>query len=106
MGPLQWGCLGLLGPSKSKAQGFRFLRTPRQIPYDQDGTPFGEWRHRSEAMIAYHLAAVEFQLSQIHAGWSIALALNRTFILPKVTQRSGSIHAFVSGLPSPIHPGP
>ena len=35
-------------------------------------------------MIAYHLAAVEFQLAQIHSGWSIALALNRTFILPKV----------------------
>ena len=55
----------------------------KQVPYQED-VAFGEWQGRGEEMLAYHMAAVEFQLSQIHAGWNIALALNRTFIVPKV----------------------
>ena len=96
----QWGgwgrCLSLLNsasPSSTLGSSGESA-TEQQVPYDNDGVAFGQWKGREEEMIAYHLAAVEFQLAQIHAGWSIALALNRTFILPKVEPSNSSFTFF------------
>lgn len=53
------------------------------MPFDAEVTPFGQW-HDSWAMEAYHLAAIDFQFNQLYYGVQLALALNRTLILPKV----------------------
>ena len=66
-----------------------FVKSPSphaQVPNDAKGVPIGSWRNRAELMVAYHLAAVEFQLSQIHYAVNLAAALNRTLILPKVSE--------------------
>lgn len=55
-----------------------------QVPYDVAGVPFGKWVGQQESMEAYHMLAVEFQLSQIAAATHIAHALNRTLIFPKL----------------------
>ena len=64
------------------------------MPFNASGTRFDDWEWDSlgrkdkggkeEQMVAYHLAASQFQLSQLYYGMSMALALNRTLILPKV----------------------
>lgn len=56
-----------------------------QVPFDEHSVPFGNWSAiRSWDMEAYGLAAVDFQLSQLYYGIQLALALQRTLILPKV----------------------
>lgn len=38
-----------------------------QVPYDRNGTVFGEWKGPVQtAMEAWHLAAMDFQFSQVH----------------------------------------
>ena len=38
--------------------------------------------------IAFHWAAVQFQMEQLYSGLALAVALNRTIILPRVRQQA------------------
>lgn len=39
-----------------------------------------------EQQVSFHAAAVEYQLGQLYHGFSLAVALNRTFVLPEVSR--------------------
>lgn len=36
----------------------------------------------SASMVAFHMAAMRYQLAQLYHGFALALALNRTLVLP------------------------
>ena len=52
-----------------------------QMPQDFNFFPMP----RTEEMIQFHLKAANIQLRQAYYGFVAAMALNRTFIMPKVT---------------------
>ena len=46
---------------------------------------YADWNNsRTEEMIVTHLNGMVDQLTQIRAGMAMAVALNRTFVMPKV----------------------
>lgn len=63
------------------------------MPFDTEGRPFGNWTGRGWAMEAYALAAMDFQLSQMYYGMQLAIALQRTLILPKARLCTGMLDA-------------
>ncbi len=72
------------------------------MPVDGAGTPFGGWPpDRAWDMEAYHLAAMDFQMSQLYYGVQLALALGRALVLPKVRQQQSA----AQGLQEDVPPG-
>ena len=60
-----------------------FLSMELRWPQVPDG--FADWNNsRTEEMIVTHLNGMVEQLAQIRAGMALAVALNRTFVIPMV----------------------
>ena len=77
----------LLGPVDDAPypDGTSWGPRPAQIPkahqtYAANGTMPWELEHQ----IRFHIAAVQSQLEQAYSGFALALALNRTLILPEM----------------------
>ncbi len=54
----------------------------------QPPAAYNQWQE-NEDMVALHLAALAAQLQQAYVGWALAVAANRTFILPKARRGRG-----------------
>ena len=60
-----------------------FLSMELRWPEVPEG--YADWNNsRAETMIVTHLNGMMEQLAQIRAGMAMAVALNRTFVMPKV----------------------
>jgi len=65
--------------SESKSRFLAFDLSPPTIPAD-----FAEWQD-TDAMIDHHLQSMKEQLRELRDGLAIAVVLNRTVIMPKLT---------------------
>lgn len=60
------------------------LKLLMQMPEGYNDLPDGE----EEEMAQFHVGAVNSQLQQVYHGLALALALNRTLVMPKVRLES------------------
>ncbi len=44
-----------------------------------------KWENNTETMVQFHLKSMQFQLGQVYYAFALALATNRTLIMPKVS---------------------
>ena len=59
-----------------------------ELQYPAVPPDYADWTN--EAMQQYHLDGIKLQLGQVKAAVQVAVALNRTLVMPKVRRRGGA----------------